>query len=496
MGLTLTIENQTSLPDGGPLSVSIQGKRGIDIGRDQYLDWTLPDPSRFISGKHCEVRWHDGGYWLHDISTNGTFLDGADSRLKQPHRLRNGDRFAVGHYIIVATVDDEGSEVGPKAALADSSPSYEDLWNPVGEVAPPIDPKQLKAPRDLRPVRPDFLDWAIDVPNPDTSPPPAPPSGSPRSDRGPTSWDASPPPATDDWAQGTPRPPPPEPQVVPVPSPRRPVWVSTEPEGPWASPPVPPAYPEAAANTLAAAQALAASAAGTPVPAEPPLYDRGAEAPRREGARQTASAGSAPIDAAQAAAMRDFVRLFARGAGLPEDILAARDPAELAEQLGQLMRLITENMKQLLEARQTAKRLARSSNQTMVQALNNNPLKFAPSTEDALRIMFGPQTRSYLDARRALTQSFDDLKSHQVRTFSAMQQALRLILGEFDPDVIENTSTGVRGLAAVVGSRKARLWDIYVARWQARTQSHADGLLSAFMNYFADCYDHDEDRVR
>jgi type VI secretion system protein ImpI len=139
-----------------------------------------------------------------------------------------------------------------------------------------------------------------------------------------------------------------------------------------------------------------------------------------------------------------------------------------------------------------AKRLARSSNQTTVQALNNNPLKFAPSTEDALRIMFGPQTRSYLDARRALAQSFDDLKTHQVRTFSAMQHALRLMLGEFDPDVIENTTAGNRGLAGMVGSRKARLWDIYVARWQARTQNHADGMLNAFMDYFADCYDHDE----
>ena len=189
--------------------------------------------------------------------------------------------------------------------------------------------------------------------------------------------------------------------------------------------------------------------------------------------------------------MTDFVRLFARGAGLPEDSLAARDPAELAEQLGQLMRLVAENVKQLLEARQTAKRLSRSSNQTTVQALNNNPLKFTPA-EDALRIMFGPPTRSYLDARRTLAQSFDDLKSHQVRTFSAMQHALRLMLGEFDPDVIENTTAGDRGLAGMVGSRKARLWDIYVARWHARTQSHADGMLHAFMDYFAECYDRDE----
>jgi type VI secretion system protein ImpI len=369
-------------------------------------------------------------------------------------------------------------------------PNNENLWGPIGEVAPPIDPKQLKAPRDLQPVRPDFLDWAIDVPNAYT--PSSSASGSPRADRGPAAWEAPRPPAIDDmsWAHGTPKPPPPAPEVVPVPSPRRPVWVSTEPEGPWAAPPTPPASPEAATGVLAAAQTLATMTAGAA--AERPLDDRGDAATRREAVRQSTSAGSMPADAAEAAAMLDFVRLFARGAGLPDDALAARNPAELAEQLGELMRLVTENMKQLLEARQMAKRLARSSNQTMVQALNNNPLKFAPSADDALRTMFGPRTRSYLDARRALAQGFDDLKSHQVRTFSAMQHAMRLMLGEFDPDVIENTATGDRGLAAMVGSRKARLWDVYVARWQARTQSHADGMLNAFMDYFAECYDHDE----
>ena len=45
MPLTFAIENQTNLPDGGPLSVTVSGKRGLDIGRDQHLDWTLPDPT-------------------------------------------------------------------------------------------------------------------------------------------------------------------------------------------------------------------------------------------------------------------------------------------------------------------------------------------------------------------------------------------------------------------------------------------------------------------
>jgi type VI secretion system protein ImpI len=481
MGLTLRIENQTSLPDGGPLSVSIQGKRGLDIGRDQYLDWTLPDPSRFISGKHCEVRWHDSGYWLHDISTNGTFLDGADSRLKEPHRLRNGDRFAIGHYIIVAAIDGEGEDAGDGSSTssADSLPSYEDLWNPVGEAAPPIDPKQLKAARDLKPVRPDFLNWAIDVPNPDTpSSSPQPPSQSRRAGPEQARWDASPAPAIDDWAQGTPRPPPPAPEVIPVPSPRRPVWVSNEPEGPWAAEPV--------------ATGPAATGPAAKPPAAPPIASPGAAANAAAHAFAPISGSPTSVGATERAAMTEFVRLFALGAGLPEDTLAARDPAELAGELGQLMRLVAENMRQLLEARQMAKRFARSSNQTTVQALNNNPLKFAPSTEDALRVMFGPPTRSYLDAQHALAQSFDDLKGHQVRTFSAMQHALRLLLGEFDPDVIENTTAGDRGLAGMVGSRKARLWDIYAARWHARTQSRADGMLNAFMDYFAECYDRDE----
>ena len=165
MTLTLHIENETSLPDGGPLSVSIKGRRGLDIGRDPYLDWTLPDPSRFISGRHCEVRWHDGAYWLHDISTNGTFLNGAETRLKAAHRLRNGDRFVIGQYVVAATLEEEvavpGEAASPRAPSRD-----DDLWDGGPDAADPIDPRQLKGPHDAAPVRPDFLDWAADVPTP------------------------------------------------------------------------------------------------------------------------------------------------------------------------------------------------------------------------------------------------------------------------------------------------------------------------------------------
>jgi type VI secretion system protein ImpI len=185
----------------------------------------------------------------------------------------------------------------------------------------------------------------------------------------------------------------------------------------------------------------------------------------------------------------EFLRRVARGAGVPEDFLMRQNPAQLAEMLGFLMRLVTENVRQLLGARLEAKRMTRSANQTMIQALDNNPLKFAPTTEEALRIMFGPPTSSYLDARRALEQSFEDLKTHQIKTYAAMQQALQMLVSDFDPQTIEDETDVDRGIAAVVGSRKARLWDAYVARWQVKTRRNEGGLADVFMQYFAECYE-------
>ena len=74
VALHLKLDNVTNLPDGGPTSLDVQGRRSVDIGRNTYLDWTLPDPARVVSGRHCEIHFRDGGYWITDISTNGTFL--------------------------------------------------------------------------------------------------------------------------------------------------------------------------------------------------------------------------------------------------------------------------------------------------------------------------------------------------------------------------------------------------------------------------------------
>ena len=163
----------------------------------------------------------------------------------------------------------------------------------------------------------------------------------------------------------------------------------------------------------------------------------------------------------------------------------------MAQQIGTVLRLLAENLMQLLSARQQAKRLARSSSHTIVQATDNNPLKFCPSAADALRIMFGPKTAGYLDAHRAIAQGFEDLKAHQIKTYSAMQHALAMVMVDLDPKMIERETDGGAGIGGLLQPRKAKLWDAYKARWEAKVGRKGGEAIEAFMRYFAEYYDRD-----
>lgn len=375
MSLVLTIENEESLPNGAPQSMRLGRDGGLDIGRGANQDWSLPDPSRFISSKHCEVRYRDDAYWLYDISANGTYLNESPSRLQAPHRLAHGDRFMVGNYVIAVAIepDEEPAPQNGAVPYRDSTapaPADIDDWLPDAAEATPVEDGEIRVHDDASAREPE--------------------------------------PALDQsWQERA--------------------FVPPQDE-PW--------------------QPDAAAASGDEV-----------------------------------------LRRFAAGAGIPEQVLQHRDGLQLAEELGALLRLTAENLTQLLRARADIGRTAGVSSQTTVQALDNNPLKFSPSVEDALRIMLGPRTRGFLDAKRAIEGAFTDLKAHQVYTFSAMQQAVRMLVEDFDPKAIDAAAGQDHGLANLLQSRKAKLWDIYVARWNAQTLRHDDGLAGAFLRYFGQCFD-------
>jgi type VI secretion system protein ImpI len=244
------------------------------------------------------------------------------------------------------------------------------------------------------------------------------------------------------------------------PPPSRPGAIVDEPEHVWGQEPSM-SDPRAASDATAESAAEGKSAAG------PPPF--------------TSSSAGRDAD--------DFVRVLARAAGVSQQIFAEKNAQALAEQLGQVLRIVVDNLSQLLNARGQAKRMIRTANHTVIEATENNPLKFSPSAEEALRIMFGPPTRGYLDAQQALLRGFEDIKTHQIKTYSAMQHALATLLAELDPQRIDQETEANRGVVAVVTSRKAKLWDSYVARWQAKQGVEKAGLVDAFMAIFAKYYD-------
>lgn len=121
MYIRLSVDNVDKLPNGGPLSFISHG-RDFEIGRENR-DWTLPDPKMFVSGRHCEIRYDGGAFWLHDFSRNGTFINGSSQRLAAPHRLSQGDRVRIGPYVVSVTIGDSTEHTNAKRFEDTPSPS-------------------------------------------------------------------------------------------------------------------------------------------------------------------------------------------------------------------------------------------------------------------------------------------------------------------------------------------------------------------------------------
>ncbi len=87
---------------------------GGTIGRSLNNDWILPDPDKFISGKHATIDCKGGIYYLVDISTNGVYVNDERKPIGKgnPRRLFNGDHLHLGDFEIVVSIDEgEGLEM-------------------------------------------------------------------------------------------------------------------------------------------------------------------------------------------------------------------------------------------------------------------------------------------------------------------------------------------------------------------------------------------------
>ncbi len=91
----------------GGKSTIVFGVAGGTIGRSSENDWVLPDPQRYVSGRHARIVFRQGTFLLEDTSTNGTFVNEEEEPIgpRAPYELKNGDVLRMGDYHVVVALD-------------------------------------------------------------------------------------------------------------------------------------------------------------------------------------------------------------------------------------------------------------------------------------------------------------------------------------------------------------------------------------------------------
>ena len=114
MALMLSIRSDSLAHGPVPAAVQVD-EAGLAIGRAAGCGLVLPDPSSWISSRHCTIERRGASWLLTDTSTNGTMVNG--QRIAAPHVLAPGDVIGIGAYRL-AVGSGNGTVAQPAAAAA------------------------------------------------------------------------------------------------------------------------------------------------------------------------------------------------------------------------------------------------------------------------------------------------------------------------------------------------------------------------------------------
>jgi FHA domain-containing protein len=164
--------------------------------------------------------------------------------------------------------------------------------------------------------------------------------------------------------------------------------------------------------------------------------------------------------------------------------------------VGQLLREATQGAYELLYARRTTKHELRAV-QTMIEPKENNPLKFSPDAEAALRQLLSPPVRGFMTPVSAMRDAFDDLEAHQFGVIAGIRAALATLLQRFDPADLEER-LGRRSIldSMLPMNRNARLWELFKERYQRLRDEAEEDFHSIFGQAFVRAYEEQIERLR
>ncbi|MCP3725612.1 type VI secretion system-associated FHA domain protein TagH [Paraburkholderia sp. CNPSo 3272] len=441
MRLTLTVEGGEAGEHAAPRTIEIDDR--ATIGRAPESTVVLGDVQRGISRLQASVERRGDTYVLVDAGSNPTLLNGEALNGAHEAVLSHGDQIRIGAYTLAVSIEKDEESRGPfdqtlmtqptppAQARAASLPGTPEFEAPPGA---PLIPDDWDAPRICAAPRPQ-RDDAPFTPDPLAAMPLLREPGHFGGEANQALLD-----------------------VLGSADPLRdaPARVARA-----------PAAPSRSFEHVSPEKALAALPAHRSDDARAAAPETRPAAPRAE--------DSAVLDA------------LLDGLGIAMDDVAHLSAPELARLTGALLREATQGTMSVLRSRAMARREARIA-MTMIEARDNNPLKFFPDADRALTQMLGARGRGYLAPDEALRAAYRDIQAHELALVAGMRAAFEDAMARLDPAAIEGSLDAPAGLEALVGNRRARLWQRFVKTWEHVSRDAGDDFQQRFGEPFNRAY--------
>jgi type VI secretion system protein ImpI len=421
---------------------------GGSIGRSEDCDWVLGASG--VSRVHAMVRYLNGMYFIEDRSTNGMLLNDAPLVKGDPSALKDGDRLLIDTFEVEVHLEDAASAA---VAAEPREPMLAAATAPLAATSDPLDFGLLDpAPRvayppstSAIPMDTDLIPGAIGNASASELDPLSflGPADSPSGLlSGATTGNASAGGANAGWNHSA----------------------STE---DYFHPPM--------TNEQRQVQSLPENWDLTMGDFAPPPASRAAPMPPPPMA--------APPVAAQAPPPYT-------PAGSTTEAAA---PGLLPADMDQIFRVVVDGVMDVLRARAEIKNTFRLP-VTIIQRSENNPLKFAPTPDEALQKIMAPSNGAFMSGTAAFEDAFDDIRCHQMAMLAGVRAAFESLLVHFNPDRFEQEADGASKRSAFAG--KGKYWDKYRENFDGLSRDPDECFRRLFGDEFARAYEEQLSRLK
>lgn len=448
--LTITSYQFQSL---GPGAKKEFNQQGGSFGRAGDNEWVLPDPERTISSYHGEISFRDDHYWLTDNSTNGTFVRGGELLGKgNSVMLQHGDLLHFGDYEVRVEINDANLSSNPFIASSRSNlgSSSDEPWHINSPNFNPLTylDKQFPAAGIANGAAVD--DWMNEVQDDHSTPV--------------NNYFVAPSLLRDESIHN-------DRQAAAV-------FADSVESSNWkAGPEGVSAIPDAAPKSK-------------PLPGitqNRPSAKTATFAPEHRQKQPSPDSALATTQASD-----NLLEIFLEAAGLDAQSMTGMgaNRADAMAHFGNLFRDMVQGMVELLRARAELESGFRISH-TTIRAAENNPLKFMPNADEALRALFIGKQSGFLGSTEAIQEGINNIRNHQIAMIYGMQSAFNALMQQLHPDRFVNDfgNSGVLQTALMALNKKTRAWDNYADFYDRNVRKSGDAFQILFGEEFGRAYE-------